>query len=48
MAGEQARFVPNAGANWSLSLKIPLIKNRPGLRKVELRVFRNPDFGSQL
>jgi len=30
MAGEKARFVLNAGANWSLSLKILLIENRPG------------------
>jgi len=30
MAGEKARFVLNAGANWSLPLKMPLIKNKPG------------------
>jgi len=34
MAGEQARFVLNVGANWSRSLKIALIKNSPGLCKV--------------
>jgi hypothetical protein len=41
MAGEKARFALNVKVNWSQSLKILMIKNRPALRKVELRVFRN-------
>lgn len=36
---KKIQFARNAGANWNLSLKIPLIKNRPGLRKVELGYF---------
>lgn len=34
MAGEKVRFASNAGANWSRSLKILLIKNSPGFRMV--------------
>jgi len=33
MAGEEVRFVSNAGANWRWSLKILLIKNSPGVGK---------------
>jgi len=48
MAGEKARSVLNAGANWNLFLKIPLIKNSPGLRKVELRISHPPTPGTLL
>lgn len=36
MAGEQVRFVPNVGANWSLSVNVVLLKNRPGLYMAKL------------
>jgi len=41
MVGENIRFASNAGANWSRSLKILLIKNSPGFRMVG-KVFLEP------